>query len=168
MLRGARRVSLVGIGWLQATVAWATIGDGQAVKLYDGHAPAGAPCATTGRPINGVSYTPALDCAPDSQDAPGEQAYDGHTPASRVLQGADGALYLSEDTAARTMTPGFIADDDVTALASSGELDGAIPPPFLGMTALARLKAVHTSDGTLYLRQESAVWPRLSRRADHR
>jgi ABC-type branched-subunit amino acid transport system substrate-binding protein len=78
--------------------------------------------------------------------------------AIHVLQGADGTLYLAQDSDAWTMQPGPISDGDLAALTPSGELDGAIPAPFLSTSALAPLQAVQSADGSLYLVQGSNVW----------
>lgn len=78
--------------------------------------------------------------------------------AIRVLQASDGTLYLIQDADAWTMQPSAIADSDLAALTPSGELDGAIPAPFLSSATLAPLEAVQTADTSLYLVQGSNVW----------
>ena len=78
--------------------------------------------------------------------------------AIRVLQTGDGTLYLVQDSNAWTMVPGPISDADLAALTPSGELDGAIPAPFLSIATLGPLQAVQATDGSLYLVQGSNVW----------
>jgi ABC-type branched-subunit amino acid transport system substrate-binding protein len=78
--------------------------------------------------------------------------------AIRVFQSGDGTLYLVQDSAAWTMAPVAISESDLGELVPSGELDGAIPAPFLTSATLAPLQAVQASDGTLYLIQGANRW----------
>jgi hypothetical protein len=78
--------------------------------------------------------------------------------AIRVFQSGDGTLYLVQDSDAWTMAPIAISESDLGALVPSGELDGAIPAPFLTSATLAPLQAVQASDGTLYLIQGANRW----------
>ena len=77
--------------------------------------------------------------------------------AIRVLQASDGTLHLVQDADAWTMQPSAIPDSDFAALTPSGELDGAIPAPFLSSATLAPLQAVQAADGSLYLVQGGNV-----------
>jgi hypothetical protein len=86
--------------------------------------------------------------------------------AIHVLQGADGTLYLAQDSDAWTMQPSPISDADLAALTPSGELDGVIPAPFLSTSTLAPVQAVQSADGSLYLVQGSNVWTLLPLAAD--
>lgn len=77
----------------------------------------------------------------------------------QVIQSSDGTLYLVQGTNAWTMVPNAISDVEFASLTASGELDGAIPAPFLSASdVLAPLRVVQLGDGTLFLAQATNVW----------
>jgi branched-chain amino acid transport system substrate-binding protein len=77
----------------------------------------------------------------------------------QVIQSSDGTVYLAQGTNAWTMVPNAISDAELAGLTPSGELDGAIPAPFLSASELlAPLQAVQDTSGALYLVQGGNVW----------
>ena len=79
-----------------------------------------------------------------------------------VVQATDGTLYLEQGTNVWTLVPDQISDADLAALTPSGELDGAIPAPFLGSPgAPSALQVVQSADGLLHLVQASTAWTLL-------
>ena len=58
------------------------------------------------------------------------------SPPVRVIQGADGSLYIVQGTEAWVLVPDAASDDDVAALDLRGEVDGTLPSEILPAPAV--------------------------------
>jgi hypothetical protein len=78
----------------------------------------------------------------------------------RAVQTSDGTLYVAQDTRAWKVVPSDLNTADLAGLAPSGELDGAVPAPFLDSANESGppLQVMLSGDGTLYVVQAGDAW----------
>jgi ABC-type branched-subunit amino acid transport system substrate-binding protein len=77
----------------------------------------------------------------------------------RVLQAADGSLYLALGDIGWHVTPQPVTADDLAGLIPSGELIGAVPAPFVtGAPTNDPPRIVQGQDGSLHLVQGENAW----------